>query len=430
VTGDAEHARGLGRMDAQDLKRSARVRLVRSPVAAFLSTVVVMTFIWVAAEPNAVADVTGDGPFYLAMWSRPGEPTAPPYTYRVLTPWLVRLTGLDAFWGFALVTIVGLAVAGVLLWAVVLRDRTPRHAWLALGLFVFSPAAVYYLADDYRVEPVAFAFLAAILLLLQRERLTWAAIVCVVGLLDKEAVLFAAPIVLLQALRARVWAAVAVVLLGAPALYLVIHRTNLIAHGSGREFPYFTMGNLEAVARQQHWHLLLALLIALVVGFGPLAVAAAVGWRSASNILRLWALLLIPFLLSLIIAGDWIRMLAYAAVVFVPIAAEYEWTMAGAVLTLGATAVSAIGVQKMPGTWLQVLAGAAVIAAIFRPVAREPVGSEPRVARCEIAAAALEAAHWASRARQRGEDQCHTEGHREAGCDAPEHVGQRVHRLD
>ena len=77
--------------------------------------------------------------------------------------------------------------------------------------------------------------------------------------------------------------------------------------------------------------------------------------------LRLWALLLIPIALSTVIAGDWIRMLAYAAVVFVPIAAQHAWTSTGAILTLGATAVSAIGVQKMDGTWMQVVAGAAVI---------------------------------------------------------------------
>ena len=266
-------------MDAFLSSSMTRAGLWRSPIVAFLSAVVVNSVIWRAAGPRAVADVAGDGPFYLAMVSQPGEPTAPPYTYRVLTPWLVRLTGLDAYWGFALVSIVGLAVAGVLLWAVVLRDRTPRHAWLALGLFVFSPAAIYYLADDYRVEPVAFAFLAGVLLLLQRERVTWAAIVCVLGLLDKEAVLFAAPIVLLLAVRARAWAAVAVVLAGAPALYLVIHRTNLIAHGAGREFPYFSLDNLDAVVRQQQGDVLIALLIALVVGFGPLAVAAALGWR-------------------------------------------------------------------------------------------------------------------------------------------------------
>jgi hypothetical protein len=374
--------RGVGRIQAPNSMKSARAQLARSPIAAFLSAVVVMSVMWVAAEPNPVSEVTGDGPFYLAMWSRPEEPTAPPYAYRVLTPWLVRLTGLDAFWGFALVTIVALAVAGVLLWAVVLRDRTLRHAWLALGLFVFSPAAVYYLADDYRVEPVAFAFLAGVLFLLQRERLTWAAIVCVVGLLDKEAVLFAAPIVLLQAVRARAWAATAVILAGAPALYLVIHRTNLIAHGAGREFPYFTEGNLHAVVRQQGGEVLQALLIALVVGLGPLAVAAALSWRSASRVLRIWALLLIPIALSIVIAGDWIRMLAYAAVVFVPITAERAWSLAGAALTLGATAVSAIGVQKMPETWLQVLAGATVIAAYAllatrRPFSTQPVGSQP-----------------------------------------------------
>jgi hypothetical protein len=369
-------------MHTRNSTRSARARLLRSPLAAFLSAVPVMSVIWVAAGPNSVAEITGDGPFYLAMWSRPGEPTAPPYTYRVLTPWLVRLTGLDAFWGFALISIVALAVAGVLLWAVVLWDRTPRHAWLALGLWVFSPAAVYYLADHYRVDPVAFAFLAGVLLLLQRDQLTWAAIVCVVGLLDKEPVLFAAPIVLLLAVRARAWAAAAVVLVGAPALYLVIHRTNLIAHSAGREFPYFTAGNLDAVVRQNGGDVPLALLIALVVGFGPLAVAAALGWRSAGGLLRLWALLLIPITLSLVIAGDWIRMLAYASVVFVPIAAEYEWSIAGAALTLGATAVSAMGVQKMPGTWLQVLAGVAVIAAYAllaprRPFSAQPLGSRP-----------------------------------------------------
>lgn len=71
----------------------------------------------------------------------------PSPTYRVLTPWLARLTGLDAFWAFAVVTIVSLAVAGVLFWAVVLRDHPARQAWLALGLFVVSPAAVYALAD-------------------------------------------------------------------------------------------------------------------------------------------------------------------------------------------------------------------------------------------------------------------------------------------
>jgi hypothetical protein len=52
-------------------------------------------------------------------------------------------------------------------------------------------------------------------------------------------------------------------------------------------------------------------------------------------------------------------MLAYSAVVFVPLAAQFR---AGAALTLAATALSSIGVQKMPETWLQVLMDSAVIA--------------------------------------------------------------------
>jgi hypothetical protein len=338
----------------------ARLGLLRSPFAAFLSAVVALTAIWIAAGPNSVAEISGDARYYLALWREPRQPTAPPFTYRVLTPWLARLSGLDAFWAFALVTIVSLAIAGVLLWAVVLRDRTPQQAWLALGLFVVSPAAVYSLADHYLVDPLADAFLAGVLFLLQRKRMTLAAAVCVVGLLAKEPVLFAGPIVVLLALRARAWPAVVLVLTGAPALYLVLHRTNWIANGAGREFPYFTEGNLSSVVNHQGGALR-AILIALVVGFGPLAVAAALGWRSSPGVLRVWALLLIPIALAVVIAGDWIRMLAYSAVVFAPIAAQDEWSPPGAALTLAATAVSSIGVQKMPKSWLQVLAGAAIL---------------------------------------------------------------------
>lgn len=84
-----------------------------------------------------------------------------------------------------------------------------------------------------------------------------------------------------------------------------------------------------------------------VVGFGRLAVAAAIGWRSAAAVLPPWPLLLIAFALAVGIAGVWIRMLAYSAVVFVPIGAQHRWSTRGAAVTLSATALSSIGVQKM-----------------------------------------------------------------------------------
>jgi hypothetical protein len=84
------------------------------------------------------------------------------------------------------------------------------------------------------------------------------------GLLAKESVLVAGPIVLLLAVRARARATIALLVFGAPALYLMIHRTNWIASGALR-----------------------AILIAFVVGFGPTAVAAALGWRSTVGVLRL-----------------------------------------------------------------------------------------------------------------------------------------------
>jgi hypothetical protein len=338
-----------------------RSGLLRSPLAAFVSAVVVLTGLWLLAGPNSVDEISGDATYYLDMWREPRKATAPPFTYRVLTPWMARLTGLGAFWAFAVVSITGLAVAGVLLWAAVLHDRTAGQAWLALGLFVVSPAAVFSLADHYLVDPVAYAFLACVLVLLQRNRLTAAAAVCVAGLLAKEPVLFAGPIVLLLAFKARARAAMAILVFGAPALYLIIHRTDWIAKSNGREFPYFTEANLRSVISDQGG-VLRATLIAAVVGFGPLAVAAGLGWRSTAGVLRLWALLLIPTTLAVFIASDWIRMLAYSAVVFVPIAAQRAWSRAGAALTLGATAASSILVQRMSQSWSQVFAGGAIVA--------------------------------------------------------------------
>jgi hypothetical protein len=370
-------------MDALIPARFADRWILRSPLAAFCVAAGVLTALWAAAGPHPVSQISGDAPFYVAMWRDPSESTSPPYTYRVLTPWLVRLTGLDAFWGFALVSIVSLALTAALLWAVVMPGYGLGHAWLALGLFVFSPAAVFSVADHYRVDALAYAFLAAVLLLLHRNRLTFAAIMCVCGLLAKEPVLFAAPIVLWLAWRARAWAAVTVLVVGAPSLYLVLHRTDLIAHGAGREFPYFTAQNLESVVDHQGG-VVRAMLVAVVVGFGPLAVAAALGWGTAGRLEHLWALLLIPFTLSVVVAGDWIRMLAYAAIVFVPLAAAYPWSRAGAVLTLGATAMSATAVQKMHGSWPQVLVGAVIIA-VYAALVRQPRFSTPPIGRRRLA---------------------------------------------
>jgi hypothetical protein len=128
-----------------------------------------------------------------------------------------------------------------------------------------------------------------VLFLLQRNRLKLAAIVCVAGLLAKEPVLFAAPIVLLLAVRSRARAAIAIILAGAPALYLVVHHTNWIANGAGREFPYFTESNLHSVISNQGGFLQ-AILIAVVVGFGPLAIAATLAWSSATGLVRVWAI--------------------------------------------------------------------------------------------------------------------------------------------
>jgi hypothetical protein len=220
--------------------------------------VVVLTAIWVAAGPNSAAEISGDARFYLACGGT-RAPTAPPYTYRVLTPWLAHLTGLDAFWPFAVVTIVGLALAAVLLWAVVLRDRTPRHAWLALGLFVVSPACS------------------------TRNRSCSPRRSCCCSPCGRARG------------RPSSWSS------SAPGAVPGPPPHRLDRHGGGHEFPYFTASNLDLVVGYQGGAVR-GILIALVIGLGPLAVAATLAWRSAAALLPLWALLLIPITLAVVIA--------------------------------------------------------------------------------------------------------------------------------
>jgi hypothetical protein len=88
--------------------------------------------------------------------------------------------------------------------------------------------------------------------------------------------------------------------------------------------------------------------------------------------------------------GEWIHQLhddylspdagaampAYAAMVLVLIAAQRDWRPAGAPLTLGATAVSSIGVQKLPESWTQVLAGAAIITVYALLAPRRPFATD------------------------------------------------------
>jgi hypothetical protein len=68
--------------------------------------------------------------------------------------------------------------------------------------------------------------------------------------------------------------------------------------------------------------MLRAILIALVVGFGSLAVAGTLGWRATVGVLRLWAPLLMPITPAVVIAGDCIRMLAKLSCRLRPIAAQ------------------------------------------------------------------------------------------------------------
>jgi len=153
-----------------------------------------------------------DSYVYMAMAERPGVFTVAPWGYRILTPWLVRALPGGAVKGFREVTLSGLFVASLLLFAFLRRlGHAEAPALLAMAAFSLSGAAGETVHYPFLAEPTCIALMAALLLALEAGAgIGVLALVLVLGALAKEIFILFLPGVFL-ALRSRKGARAALV---------------------------------------------------------------------------------------------------------------------------------------------------------------------------------------------------------------------------
>ncbi|SDE29198.1 Dolichyl-phosphate-mannose-protein mannosyltransferase [Blastococcus fimeti] len=211
-------------------------------------------------QRDARAGAFGDALNYIAMSEQTFAPVDAPFSYRLLTPWLVRhasaLTGLapDTVW-LALT----FAATTAALFVVYEWIRGPLRVSPSVSLFATLLLSVtfYYTSYSYGnfwlVDPLTHLACALALYLAFRGRLVLFALVIAVGFLNKEAVLLMAPLYPLVAwartgrLRDRD------VLAGAGAVAaLVVAYLGFRAWASSRIGPHGTHldGDVVALARE------------------------------------------------------------------------------------------------------------------------------------------------------------------------------------
>jgi hypothetical protein len=147
-----------------------------------------------------------DAYVYVAMAEHPTVFTVAPWGHRILAPWLtwaVPFAPISV--AFPVVTVASFALACLLLFAFLRRrGHRPWAASLGVVAFALSPPVGELIAAPFLVEPLACALLVALLLALEMGAGVFVlALVAVLGVLAKEALLLFLPLVYFASRKER-----------------------------------------------------------------------------------------------------------------------------------------------------------------------------------------------------------------------------------
>ena len=179
-------------------------RSVSERLAAYVALLVVGLFGLISygrLQSDARAGAFGDALNYIAMSERTFAPVDAPFSYRLLTPWLVRhvsaLTGVapDTVWlglTFAATTAALFVVYEWLRGPLGVRATTALFATLLLSVTFYYTS--YNYGNFWLVDPLNNLACALALYFAFRARLLMFTAVIAVGFLNKEAILLMAPL--------------------------------------------------------------------------------------------------------------------------------------------------------------------------------------------------------------------------------------------
>jgi ABC-type iron transport system FetAB permease component len=254
----------------------------------------------------------GDDLIYELMAQEPFEVHSFPFAYRVLVPTLVHVLPFDHTFSFSLLAWLSSAACGSVGYVLMRRFSAPR--WLAAGLavcLVTCPALfVTSLRQGRNVDPETVLVMLAGGLAIADRRPLALGIVVVVGAFVRESALFLIPFAY-AVWAARLWdvrAARKVALAGAPgvAVYVAL-RLALPTVGS---YGPLVSGRVELLKDALSGPL--GQVRRIFLAFGPVWFAALYALRDL-RYARRGLVLVAACVFSMLLAGDWGRVILLAA---------------------------------------------------------------------------------------------------------------------
>lgn len=296
---------------------------------SLLITSILFIFYW---EPRLAT--SGDAVFYLAISHNPLDFVAAPFSYRFLVPAVVGVLPGSHEISFIVITILSISATSYVLFKYLCTIVKLELAAIGSLLFLLSPASTFSLVDPYLVDPVSFLCMALVFLLVAQGRWTVAAITFGVGVLVKETILLLLlPLTALAiSRRFRPIGGWSLLLAGGFLVYGLLHYSPLLFGEIKPNYPYLTKDTFDLVVdyqRANYGSVLSSLLMAIFESFSFLWIAAGVGlfwlWKERGDqrgraLTVSSSLLVVPALLSLVVATDWVRMLSLAFVAVIPLA--------------------------------------------------------------------------------------------------------------
>ena len=327
-----------------------------------------------------------------------------PYGWRVLAPAIAWTSPFGVQWSFEVLTFVAIWVTGVVIWLVCVRLGFDTR--LAVGgmllYFALGFATKWLVFDFWLTDQLAILAAAVAVLLALRGRTVAFAVCLAVGVMAKESVIFAAP--LLYTLQARrKWdpeLALRTVAAALPAVGVLVTLHLGIAEMNARPYPR----EIEAVIRAsrirhytyvsvlhqtvlRRYHHMGRTLTGAIGAFGLLVPLLSIYGLVRSSRARSFGLRVLPFLVlvyvQLLFAYNTERLLVLAAPVVIPLAVwglgelveirpSASWVAVGLPATF--FAMQLVGMHEWEPLWPIQLGVSVVFVLILRPWAPARVG--------------------------------------------------------
>jgi hypothetical protein len=292
-------------------------------LVAALAGMVVLSFVDVQGSNPRF-----DGDIYRRMAEHPRTFSEAPFSFRVLTPFLVWVWPFASRTGFAVATVIGVAGTAALLSQYVRTFDDQAAALRAVAYFGLTGGVLFVFVDPWLVDPPTMLLSMLTFLLVRRGHIGWASVTASAAVASHEnALVMLIPLAVAHYFeRGRRLDPRLIAFVGLPILvYLLLRRTPLIYGYIPPSFPFRSFDYLRGqfdLRLRLDGGLGNAVLFTIAGSFGATWVLAAFGLRGAPRFLRLTTLMVPLVLLLPVVAADWDRLVSTALPVVLPLASR------------------------------------------------------------------------------------------------------------